>query len=465
MDDARRTRTPRAPSRPVAVIAVLAAVLAPVAGFALYARSTPALPSIGIVDVELDGGTLSRARVAALAPLVRSHLRWDLPLILLYGIGLVDRRLAAARRRAFGDRPQRRAVRSGGGLRHRAGRPGGGRRSVGRLPRRRTRRLGRLRRRGDGVGGQVLRPGARSAGPGGGRAGDRGPPGGVGGGTGTPSPSRTATGTRRCRCCPTTPARSGAPPRRSRQPSRPAGGGATRCPSAAAAGTACTTGPPASACRGAASGRRAWPWAPCSPRSSAPRSCRGRSTSSPCRAAATPPGRSSRPSPRPARCSPTRRSSGPRRPRSTPARRRRTTSAGTPAISRRTRSRSWWRSRWSPATSCSAWCCCSPPRSSPASPRGCSTGTCRSWRWGRRRWRPAAQGRVRPRTRTRGRPPCRGWRCWSSSRSSPGWSRRRPVRTCSTNRRRGCAPARGPRRGCWRRSRSSRLPWSSPSRP
>ena len=87
-DEPSRAWTPRAPSGPVAAVVAAVALLAPVAGFALYVSRTPALPHIGIIDVELDGSALPADRVAALAPLVRSHLLWDLPFILLYGIGL-----------------------------------------------------------------------------------------------------------------------------------------------------------------------------------------------------------------------------------------------------------------------------------------------------------------------------------------------------------------------------------------
>jgi hypothetical protein len=67
---------------------VLVAVVAPAVGFALYICGPRRCRTRGIIGVELDGGALRPDRIAALAPLVRSHLLWDPPLILLYGTGL-----------------------------------------------------------------------------------------------------------------------------------------------------------------------------------------------------------------------------------------------------------------------------------------------------------------------------------------------------------------------------------------
>lgn len=69
-----------------AALAAAMALVAPVLGGYLYRRNTPALPGDGIVGIELHG--TAPDRVAALAPAVREHLLWDLPLITLYGFGL-----------------------------------------------------------------------------------------------------------------------------------------------------------------------------------------------------------------------------------------------------------------------------------------------------------------------------------------------------------------------------------------
>lgn len=70
-----------------AALAAAGAVAAPLLGGYLYRRNTPALPGDGIVGIELHG--LAPGRIAALAPDVRAHLLWDLPLIALYGLGLL----------------------------------------------------------------------------------------------------------------------------------------------------------------------------------------------------------------------------------------------------------------------------------------------------------------------------------------------------------------------------------------
>ncbi|HEV7212675.1 MAG TPA: hypothetical protein VGN47_13290 [Blastococcus sp.] len=82
------TAPPRFASTGALVTAVVA-VAAPVLGGYLYRQHTEVLPGGGIAGIELDGGALSPARVVALAPAVRAHLLWDLPLIALYGLGLV----------------------------------------------------------------------------------------------------------------------------------------------------------------------------------------------------------------------------------------------------------------------------------------------------------------------------------------------------------------------------------------
>ncbi|MGZ4604953.1 MAG: hypothetical protein ACXVXV_02330 [Blastococcus sp.] len=71
-----------------ALVAAVVAIAAPVLGAYLYRQHTAVLPGGGIVGVELRGGTLTPAQVIALAPAVRGHLLWDLPLIALYGLGL-----------------------------------------------------------------------------------------------------------------------------------------------------------------------------------------------------------------------------------------------------------------------------------------------------------------------------------------------------------------------------------------
>ena len=66
------------------------ALAAPVLGRppATASRTTP-LPHLTIIDVELDGRDTVDRPLAALAPAVRGHLLWDLPLIALYGLGLL----------------------------------------------------------------------------------------------------------------------------------------------------------------------------------------------------------------------------------------------------------------------------------------------------------------------------------------------------------------------------------------
>src|SRR4051794_38157563 len=72
-----------------ALAAAAGAIAAPVLGGLLYRSRTTPLPGLSIVDVEVDGRVLSTDELVALAPAVRGHLLWDLPLIALYGLGLV----------------------------------------------------------------------------------------------------------------------------------------------------------------------------------------------------------------------------------------------------------------------------------------------------------------------------------------------------------------------------------------
>jgi hypothetical protein len=65
----------------------LVAVLLPLAGMALYQRMTRGLGGLNIVDIELGANAMSRHRILSLRDDLEQHLRWDVPLILLYGLG------------------------------------------------------------------------------------------------------------------------------------------------------------------------------------------------------------------------------------------------------------------------------------------------------------------------------------------------------------------------------------------
>ena len=180
------------------------------------------------------------------------------------------------------------------------------------------------------------------------------------------TPSRTATGTRRGPVLPDDPGPlGGRRPGSSRQPSRPAGGERSprRSPPRLPPGRRARPAHRHLPVGGRYPGGERGQWRPAVPGAPYPGRAPGAVSRLRVGRWLHPPGRSSRPSPRPARSSARREGRpGPRRPRSTPARRRRTTSAGTRASPRVEPHRDpGGRSRWSPATSCSAWCCCSTP--------------------------------------------------------------------------------------------------------
>jgi hypothetical protein len=79
-------RLQRLSLRSACAVALLVFLL-PLAGVALYGRMTPGLGGLNIVDIELGANAMSRHRILSLHDELEQHLRWDVPLILLYGVG------------------------------------------------------------------------------------------------------------------------------------------------------------------------------------------------------------------------------------------------------------------------------------------------------------------------------------------------------------------------------------------